>query len=196
MNPAGAGNALPGSGAGPALAAHIQCVAARADRAAFAALFQHFAPRLKSYFMHLGMAGDAAEDLAQETMLIVWRKAASFDPAKAGAATWIFTIARNLRIDTLRRLRRRAETEPAPPDYDPPTPAVAEEAVLAMEQETRLASARATLPAEQAAVVRLSYLQNKPHHQIEKELGVPLGTVKSRLRLALVRLRGAMAEPT
>src|SRR6202012_3235543 len=81
----------------------IAIVASRGDRDAFAALFRHFAPRVKALMMRSGIAASAAEELAQETMLAVWRKASYFDPARAGAATWIFTIARNLRIDRLRR---------------------------------------------------------------------------------------------
>jgi RNA polymerase sigma-70 factor (ECF subfamily) len=174
------------------MAAHILAIADRRDRAAFSALFSHFAPRVKSYLMRHGAAGDTAEDLAQETLLLVWRKAASFDPGKAEAATWIFTIARNLRISAIRRERR---PEPLPLDFDeidagPP----ADEALAAAERETSLREALQTLPAEQARVVELSFFEDAPHREIEARLGIPLGTVKSRLRLAMLRLRAALGE--
>ena len=97
------------------LSALLAAVGAARDRAAFEALFRHFAPRIKAYLLRLGAGSPGAEDLAQEAMLSVWRKAVLFDPAKASAATWIFTIARNLRIDALRRERR--------PEFDPGDPA-------------------------------------------------------------------------
>jgi RNA polymerase sigma-70 factor (ECF subfamily) len=168
--------------------AQIAAIALRRDRAAFAALFAHFAPRVKAYGLRLGASPAAADDLAQETLLAVWQKAAYFDPGKAGAATWIFTIARNLRIDALRR-----ERYPLVSDGDPllvvdDAPA-ADEAVATAEGAQRLRQALGALPQEQAAVVRLSFFDDKPHGEIERDLGIPLGTVKSRLRLALSRLR-------
>src|ERR1700733_10541876 len=93
----------------------IVLIAQSRDARAFELLFAHFAPRIKGYLIRLGTSGAAAEDLAQETMLAVWRKAPLFDPARASASTWIFTVARNLRIDLLRRERR--------PDFDPHDPA-------------------------------------------------------------------------
>ena len=91
----------------------IVAIARDRDRAAFADLFEHFAPRVKSYMMRLGAPPEGAEELAQETLLIVWRRAEAYDPAKAAASTWVFAIARNLRIDVARRANR------APPRDDP-----------------------------------------------------------------------------
>ena len=175
------------------LAQLIQTIAATHDRAAFAQLFEHFAPRVKAYMIRLGANAGTAEDLAQETMLLVWRKADYFDPAKAGAATWVFTIARNLRIDVLRQEHHPnvclddilAPEDPAP---------LADAVVSAAEQENLLKSALKTLPKEQAEVIELSFFAGKPHAEIEKDLGIPLGTVKSRLRLAMIRLRTLLAE--
>lgn len=168
-------------------AALIVAIATTRDRAAFAALFAHYAPRLKAYMMRLGANSDFAEEMAQETMLTVWRKAALFDPARAAPAAWIFTILRNRRIDVLRRDRL------ALPDVDPteePAPPPAADGVIdAAEQVERLRAALATLPPEQADVVRLSFFDDRPHAEIERVLGIPLGTVKSRLRLAIARLR-------
>ena len=170
----------------------IGAIAARGDRGAFAALFGHFAPRVKSYMLRLGADPRLADELAQETLLTVWRKAAAFDPAKAAPSTWIFTIARNLRIDAARRARR---VEPAddPSDAADAEPAP-DEALVAAQSETRVRQALASLPLEQAEVVRLSFFSDKPHSEIAAELRLPLGTVKSRLRLAMRRLRDLLGD--
>jgi RNA polymerase sigma-70 factor (ECF subfamily) len=171
----------------------IVAVAQRADRGAFAVLFSHFAPRVKSYLLRLGAAPESAEELAQETLLIVWRRAASFDPGRAAASTWIFTIARNLRIDLLRRERRPVVTED-PSTAPEPTPQP-EAIALMTEQEIRIAAAVAQLPSDQAEVIRLSFFADKPHSEIAGALNLPLGTVKSRVRLAMTRLRLLLDEP-
>lgn len=164
-------------------------VAAHQDRAAFAALFTHFAPRVKAYLLRLGAPSAVAEELAQEALLSVWRKAHLFDPAKASAATWLFTIARNLRIDTL---RREKHPELDPEDFMPEPDADADAGLMLAENEGRLRVALKQLPADQIQVVELSFFADKPHSQIAQELGIPLGTVKSRLRLAMGRLKRAM----
>lgn len=170
----------------------IVAVAARGDRNAFALLFEHFAPRVKSYMLRLGAAPEAAEELAQEALLTVWRKATLFDPSRAGASTWIFAIARNLRIDAVRR-QRRPRIEDDPTDEPAPEPA-ADAVVAAGERDVRLRQAMAALPADQAEVVRQSFFQDKAHSEIARDLNLPLGTVKSRLRLALGRLRGLVGD--
>lgn len=173
--------------------AYLVAVATRQDRQAFAALFGHFGPRVKSYLLRLGAEAVTAEDLAQETMLAVWRKAAQFDPAKADASTWIFIIARNLRIDALRRERRPEIGEPDPLLVPAPLPA-ADEMIDAARLGARLRASLEALPAPEAEVVRLSFFADKTHREIERELGIPLGTVKSRLRLALRRIRAVLGE--
>ena len=170
----------------------IVAVAQRGDRDAYALLFEHFAPRVKSYMLRLGAAPEAAEELSQEALLTVWRKAALFDPARAGASTWIFAIARNLRIDAIRR-QRRPRIEDDPTDEPSPEPA-ADAVVAAAERDARLKTALAALPRDQAEVVRQSFFQDKAHSEIAKDLNLPLGTVKSRLRLALARLRGLVGD--
>ena len=162
------------------------------DCAAFEALFRHFAPRVKAYMLRLGAGPAAAEDLAQEALLSVWRKAALFDASKASAATWIFTIARNLRIDALRR-ERRPEFDPTDPAFVPDAEPQADAGLERAGDEARLRDAIGKLSPEQAKVVELSFFADKPHSLIAKELGLPLGTVKSRLRLAMSRIRGAVA---
>lgn len=171
---------------------HIAAIARSGDRAAFGALFLHFAPRVKAYLMRMGTSPEAAEELAQETLLALWRRAASFDPAKAQASTWIFAIARNLRIDLARRERRALPGED--PTDAPSAPVEPEAELAASEKARRIGLALADLPTAQAEVVRLAFFSDKPHSEIAGELALPLGTVKSRLRLALGRLRIALEE--
>lgn len=168
-------------------------VAASADREAFNLLFAFFAPRIKGYLMRIGTAADLAEDLAQEAMLKVWRKARLFDPAKASAATWIFTIARNLRIDAARRAAK-----PLPDAEDPAFSAEEEPlADVVMERAHRDEKIRAafnSLPPAQLEVVQLHFIEDAPHSEIAARLGLPLGTVKSRLRLAFEKIRKELGD--
>ena len=165
----------------------LAAIATRGDRKAFAALFAHFAPRVKGYLLRLGLPNAQAEELAQETMLTVWRRAEQFDPATGGAAAWIFTIARNLRVDALRRDRLAPRLEIMA--EEPPPPLAADAVIETVQHSDRVRAALETLPPEQAEVVRLSFFDDRPHAEIEQALGIPLGTVKSRLRLAMTRLR-------
>lgn len=181
---------VPGQDAASLNALLIRVGEAR-DRAAFEMLFRHFAPRIKAYLLRLGAGAAAAEDLAQEAMLAIWRKAAMFDPAKASAATWIFTIARNLRIDALRR-ERRPEFDPNDPAFVPEAEPAADAGMVRADEDARLREAMTLLSPEQAKVVELSFFADKPHSIIAKELGLPLGTVKSRLRLAMTHIRTAL----
>lgn len=165
----------------------IEAVAMRRDRDAFARLFDHFAPRLKAYLMKAGATAGAAEHFAQDAMLTVWRKAELFDRTKAHAATWIFTIARNRRLDVLRQDARRlplpeidlVQDEPEQPDT----------VVLAAENAARLKAAMARLSPDQIEVLRLAFFQDNPHSEIARRLELPLGTVKSRIRKAMIKLR-------
>ena len=168
-------------------AALIISIATNADRAAFAALFNRFAPRLKAYALRLGASHALAEDIAQESMLTLWRKAGSFDPGRATAEAWIFAIARNLRIDLFRRARFEVIRSELP--EKPSEELNAEAVVAAVQYAARVRRALGALPTEQAEVIRLSFFDDRPHAEIERTLGVPLGTVKSRLRLAMARLR-------
>ncbi len=176
-------------------AALIEAVAQQRDRAAFGELFRYFAPRINGWMLRTGASPAAAEEMAQEAMLAVWRKAALFDRSRAGATTWIYTIARNLRIDIMRRERHPSALLPDPatePDVAEP----ADHALDCAERDARVRVALSQLPAEQALVVRKAFFEDKPHAAIEKELGIPLGTVKSRLRLAVARLRAVLEDPT
>ena len=180
------------SSASPSLSGLIVAIAKRRDRDAFCLLFNHFAPRVKSYMLRLGATSETAEELAQETLLIVWRRAGSFDPNRAAASTWIFTIARNLRIDVARRERRPLPGEdPSDVTLGPIQP---DAGLSAVEDVDRIAAAIATLPCEQSEVIRLAFFADKPHTEIADDLSLPLGTVKSRLRLAMTKLRGLLEE--
>jgi len=163
------------------------------DRDAFAAVFRHFAPRLKSYLIRLGSSSDVAEELIQDVMLLVWRKAGQYDPDRAAASTWIYTIARNRRIDVLRR-ERRPELDSDDPLVETVEAPAGDAVIESRQNRTLLKEALAELPEEQAAVVTRSFIEDKSHSMIAEELDLPLGTVKSRLRLAFRRIREKLGD--
>lgn len=170
---------------------------ARRDRGAFAELFQFFAPRLKAFMMRGGADADTAEELAQEALIQVWRRADTFDPVRAAASTWIYTIARNKRIDRLRRERRPSLSEDEYVSALGTAEGGAErgdEAVERSQAESRVARSLEALPEDQALVVKMAFYEDKSHSAIAAELELPLGTVKSRIRLALARLRGLVQD--
>lgn len=162
---------------------------ATGDREAFAALFALYAPKVKSYLLRLGAPGAAAEDLAQDAMLSVWRRAASYDAAKARASTWIFVIARNAWIDRLRRERVELTYRVASPVSEESDDEAPDDAAVRLQTEEQVEAALSTLSDEQRQVVRLSFFEDRPHSEIAEALSLPLGTVKSRLRLALIKLK-------
>lgn len=172
-------------------AALMQAVAQRGDRAAFATLYDHFAPRLKAYMMRLGAAEDVAEELAQESLISAWRRAATFDPVQASVATWLFTIARNKRIDRLRR-ERRPEIDPNDPALVPDDVPAPDSGVDQAQTEARLRRAMSSLPADQTHLLQLAFFGDLSHRAIAEREKLPLGTVKSRIRLALARLRAQL----
>ena len=158
------------------------------DKSAFAELFDYFAPRVKSFLLRLGTDMSLAEEIAQEAMIMVWRRAETYDPRQSAASTWIFTIARNKRIDRLRR-----ENRPLPdmtdPAVMPESIETGEIQVARMQQEKKIRHALKNLPEEQAKMIFSAYYEEKSHREIAEESGVALGTVKSRIRLALNRMR-------
>jgi len=168
---------------------HVIRVRDGRDEGAFAELFAHFAPRVKAFLIKSGADAGLAEECAQEVMATLWQKAHLFDPSRASVATWVFTIARNRRIDALRR-QRRPEPEDLSwgPEADP-----GQEDIMAFQQENeRLAQALRDLPEKQRLLVERAYFGELSHSEIAAETGLPLGTIKSRIRLALERLRHAM----
>ncbi|NIY71641.1 sigma-70 family RNA polymerase sigma factor [Marivivens donghaensis] len=169
--------------------AEVNAIREHQDKQAFARLFSHFAPRVKGFLVRGGAAPDQAEEIAQDVMATMWRKAHLFDPARASVSTWIFTIARNRQIDIIRRARRpEPEDLPWGPEAEPD-----QEEQVALQQDTeRLGKAIAELPDKQRELVEKAYFGELTHAQIAEETGLPLGTIKSRIRLALDRLRHAM----
>jgi RNA polymerase sigma-70 factor (ECF subfamily) len=171
----------------------IEAVALRRDRKAFAELFGHFAPRLKAWLIKSGATPAAAEDFAQDALLTVWRKADLFDARKARAATWIFTIARNRRLDMLRR-----DARPLPsPEIDLADSEVQrpDDILSASQDAERVRDALSRLKPDQVEVLRLAFFLESPHSEIAKRLDLPLGTVKSRIRNAMNKLR-LLLEPS
>jgi len=171
----------------------LALVARSRDREAFRRLFEHYGPRVKAYLRRLGADEEAAEDLTQDVFVAIWGRAAQFDPAKASVSTWVFTIARNKRIDALRRDRMvpgggdelDLEIDPAPRG----------DATAEFNQTSaRVMRAVETLPEEQKRLLKIFYFDDKPHSAIAAELGLPLGTVKSRLRLAIAKLRALLGD--
>lgn len=174
-------------------ARQIVAIAASADMAAFEALFRDFGPRIRAYLLRLTRNGQAAEDLTQETMLAIWRKAGQFDPARGQASAWIYTIARNIWIDAWRKQKRPA-FDPDDPALAPPGEPGAGDLLEYKESGEALHRALATLPSEQVELIRLSFFDEDSHSTIAARTGLPLGTVKSRIRQAFGRLRTALEE--
>ena len=172
----------------PTDAALLLAVASARDRAAFQALFSRYAPKLKAHFAQAGRSGQAAEDLVQEVMLSVWTHAGSYKPELASVSTWIFRIARNRFIDVVRK-RRHISIEPEVADAMPGESLDIDDGLSALQLSERVDRAMTTLPSEQADVIRASYFQHESASQTASRLGIPIGTVKSRLRAALIQLQ-------
>lgn len=173
--------------------ARLVAVGKNADLEAFEDLFRHFGPKIRAYMMKRSADRHLAEELMQETMMTVWNKAAQFDPARGSASSWIFTIARNARVDAYRKSGR--------PAFDPSDPAFVPDEIMPadtmmeMDQEAgRLREAMGSLPPEQVELLKLSFYEEASHSMIAERLNLPIGTVKSRIRLAFSKLRDALGE--
>ncbi|MGB1234303.1 MAG: sigma-70 family RNA polymerase sigma factor [Planktomarina sp.] len=168
---------------------HLRRIQKDQDHAAFADVFRYFAPRVKSFLMKGGASESMADEVTQEVMATVWTKAHMFDPTRAGVSTWIYTIARNRKIDVLRKQKR-----PEPEDLTWGAQAEPDQTdIISLQQETKqLAKALDALPAKQRELVKRAYFGDLTHSEIAAETGLPLGTIKSRLRLAIDRLRHTM----
>jgi RNA polymerase sigma-70 factor (ECF subfamily) len=169
----------------------ISRIANDRDEAAFGVLFRYFAPRIKSYCLRLGADTSGAEEITQEAMVSIWRNAAQFDPSKASPSTWIFTIARNLTIDRFRKTRR--------PQFDPNDPALVpddqpppDRLVEQTEKQENVRKIMDTLSPNERNVLMLSFYEDLSHFEISRRLSLPVGTVKSRIRLAVAKIRSTL----
>ena len=163
------------------------------DKSAFEKLYEHFAPRLKSFLLRIGSDVSSAEEICQESMIMVWRRAETFNPDSAGASTWIFTIARNKRIDKLRKDNRPLPDLNDPSFFQMPVDK-SDDILERVEEEQKIKNALKNLPLEQAKLILSAYYEEKSHRKIAEESNLPLGTVKSRIRLAINRLRSQLEE--
>lgn len=166
---------------------------ARADRDAFVALFERYAGRVKAFMMRSGASPADADEIVQEVMVAIWRRAGTFDPDKAAASTWIFAIARNRRIDMIRKVSRPAP-DPEDPLFQPDPEPDGLSRVSAAERAERLRESLAALAPEQRSVLMAAFYEGLSHGEIATRLDLPLGTVKSRIRLAFRHLRSALGE--
>ncbi|WP_228141628.1 sigma-70 family RNA polymerase sigma factor [Marinobacter sp. X15-166B] len=176
----------------------LRAVGKHQDRAAFHALFVHFGPKIKYYALANGLTSHA-DELVQEVFVSIWRKGASYDWRKAAASTWIFTIVRNQRIDMLRKQQRTGAEVPVATDDLWQIPGTDEDDPTAslhrLMSERRVRASLSQLPEDQITVITKVYMEYKSHQQVAEELGIPLGTVKSRVRLALKKLRVILQDP-
>lgn len=173
------------------MSTRLEAIARRADTAAFAELFRHFAPRVKAYLLRGGGDAGQVDDVVQDTFAAVWRKAGHYDRRRATAAAWIFAIARNRRIDVYRR-ERRPEFDPRDPAFQPDPLPDGERALSALQRAEAVRAALDTLSDEQREVLRLAFYEGETYAAIAVRLGLPLGTVKSRARLAFGHLRATL----
>lgn len=171
----------------------LDAVASRGDVAAFEILFRHFGPRVKTYMLRQTKNLHMAEELMQETMVTVWRKAALYDPARGNVSAWIFTIARNLFISACRK-QNRPEFDPNDPAFVPATTEPADVGLASRQDAETLHAALLDLPSEQRELVQRSFFGDVPHSTLAQEFGLPLGTVKSRIRMAIAKLRKSMED--
>lgn len=168
---------------------HLKRIQADQDQRAFAELFAHFAPRVKAFLMKSGASPSMAEECTQEVMATLWHKAHLFDPSRASVSTWIFTIARNKKIDALRKQRR---PEPENLEWGPEAEPEAADILVLQQESQQLTQAMTALPSQQRELIEKAYFGDLSHSEIAAETGLPLGTIKSRLRLALSKLRQTM----
>ena len=171
----------------------LLAVAELQDRDAFAELFAYYAPRVKSDLLRLGADSALAEEIAQDVMVTVWRKAGLFDRAQASVSTWIFRIARNRRIDLFRR-SKRPELDPEEEMILPSGVEAPDARIEAMETEARVRAAMKDLPEEQVLLLKLAFYEGLSHSEIAARLGAPLGTVKSRIRLAFAKMKVRLGD--
>tara|TARA_R110002073_G_scaffold3282_1_gene22106 strand:- start:21928 stop:22512 length:585 start_codon:yes stop_codon:yes gene_type:complete len=177
-----------------ALARLVERIGADRDREAFRRLFDHFAPRVRGFLIRRGLAGAQADDLAQDTMLAIWRRAESYDVAKSAVSTWVYTIARNLHIDQYRKLLRADRVDLTDPSLRPGEIAAADELYERGQDVSAVTAALDLLPDDQRRVLELAFLEGLSHRDIAVRLTLPLGTVKSRIRLAMDKMKLSLGD--
>lgn len=161
---------------------------------AFRMLFNEIGPKVRNFMLQQGADPALAEELAQETLLTVWRKAALYSSEKGSPTTWIYTIARNLRTDHIRRQRAWHELTDEHAAAIPSDDAPADDVISDRQRQIRVQAVLKDLPPEQLEVVTLAFMEGLPHGEIAARLSLPLGTVKSRIRLAYQKLRTALED--
>ena len=166
----------------------VELVGKNQDKLAFNSIFRHFAPRLKSFLVKAGSTDSQAEEVIQEVMIAVWTKSSTYDSSKSSVSTWIYTIARNKRIDKIRKEKRHYLSE-SDEGLEIPVDSTQEKEIFSAQVSNSLKKYMSNLPEEQSKLLKLSYFYNKTHADISEELKIPLGTVKSRIRLALTKMR-------
>jgi RNA polymerase sigma factor (sigma-70 family) len=180
---------------GGQLDAWMEAVARHQDRDAFAALFSHFGPKLKGWLWKTGSSSEEAEELAQDAFVLLWRKATQFDPSRASVGAWLFTIARNLRVDRRRAVHATWTTLDDRAVQEVVDPAVGQEHAMSRRQhDERVRSALSRLTHDERQLVQLSFYEDMSHSRIAEQLKMPLGTVKTRLRRAAAALRLLLEE--
>ncbi len=172
----------------------MEAVALHKDKAAYGELFAYYGPRVKAYLMRLGADNALAEELAQDVMVTVWRKADLFDRTQASVSTWLFRVARNKRIDAIRRTTK-PELDPNDPLLLPSAPPAADSLITGAERDQLVRAAIVDLPEEQRQLLQQAFYDGLSHREIAEQTGTPLGTVKSRLRLAFLKLRSKLDSP-
>jgi RNA polymerase sigma factor (sigma-70 family) len=163
------------------------------DRQAFEELFDFFAPRINAYLRRLGLDPAGAEEICQDVMVTLWHKAGLFDPAKSSLSTWLFRIARNRRIDLARRNKGDSLDQDDPMLQPEPDP-LPDAGIDLVVREGKVRAAMSQLPPEQYEVIRFAFFLGYPHSRIAEETGLPMGTVKSRIRLAFARLKTILEQ--
>lgn len=175
-------------------------VAQKRDRASFMRIYDHFAPRMLRYLRGLGCAEPVAEELSQEALLKLWQRADSYDPQRSQLSTWLFRIARNLYIDRVRREPCWVDTQDWVEQIDAGSDAAMgggnATSPDAFAEHAALQQRVDGLPAAQARLIRMAYFEAKTHQEISAELDMPLGTVKSTLRRAFLKLQIAIGKTT
>ena len=168
-------------------------IAESQDISSFKKIFDYFSPRLKSFLMKSGADEAVAEEIIQETMAIIWTKADYYDPKVASPSTWIYTIARNKKIDILRK-SRKAILEDIDTAILPPIESKADENIEHDQKFEMVAKYLDGLPADQLDLLKMNFFEEKSHGEIAEITKIPLGTVKSRIRLALEKIRGKLEQ--